>query len=246
MNNNIGVFRGRTLIQSRGTIGGSRQVFVPLEGNKDDLVFPPIGGKIINPFKGAAKMFAGDLCEYQPNENGENPVIVLLKTYKVVSASGTTVNILNDGYSHIPFVGDKLGVAPDTIGDTGTASVITAVTNSVVSGKKVWACTFAETIDASAADVLVEYDSDDNMLVKNINSVIDCDCDFLYEPAIGDEDFDNARYFYAPSLRGTMFISKMSAMPECVKNVNFCRVNGWFRVDAFSQPIPQPDSQPAS
>lgn len=239
--NNIGVFRGRTLLQTRGSIGGSRQVFVKLQGDKNELVYPPIGGMIANPFKGAAKAFAGDLCEYVPAIGDSPSMISILKTYKVVSASGTTVNIERTKYSHIPFVGDILGVAPDTIGGTGTAVTVTAVTKTKVGTTDVWALTTSAELSTSADDILVEYveaGSDKYMGVKNINAVIDCDLDFLYEPAsiidvfAGDE-FDKARYFYAPSLRATMLESKMSPIPECVKKLNLSNVKGWFRVDCF-------------
>lgn len=244
--NNIGVFRGRTLLQTRGSIGGSRQVFVKLQGDKNELVYPPIGGWIVNPFKGAAKAFAGDLCEYDPiylegAPVGNLPTIKILKTYKVVSASGTTVNIERTKYSHIPFAGDILGVAPDEIGGEGTAVTVTAVTKTKVGTTDVWALTTSAALSASAGDILVEYleaGSDKPMFVTNINAVIDCDLDFLYEPVDPYEDnimteFDKARYLYAPSLRATMLESKMSPIPECVKKLNLSNVKGWFRVDCF-------------
>ena len=135
------VFRGRKTIQRSGTIGGARSVFVKLQGNKNELVYPTFGGFIQNPFKGAGKFFAGDLVNYETDENGVNPKVYILKTFKVVSASGTVVNILRDGYKHVPCIGDKIGVAPATIGGSMTAVTITAVAKSVVSGKDVWACT---------------------------------------------------------------------------------------------------------
>ena len=44
-----GVFRGRKTIQRSGTIGGARSVFVKLQGNKNELVYPTFGGFIQNP-----------------------------------------------------------------------------------------------------------------------------------------------------------------------------------------------------
>lgn len=241
----IGVFRGRKLIQRRGEVGGAKSVFVKLQGIKNELVYPTFGGFIKNPFKGAAKLFAGDLCEYRTNDDGVKPEVYILKTYLVVSASGTTVNILNDGYKHKPFVGDKLGVAPEEIGGEMTAHTVVAVADATVEGKKVWAVTFdvavttadgdePEEVDvlAEAGDVLVEADADDNMLVKQINGVIDCDLDMLDAPATGDEDFDGARYAYTPALGGIMYIHKMSPMPECVLAVNQAKINGWFQIQS--------------
>ena len=106
----IGAFRGRKLIQRHGTVGGAKSVFVKLQGIKNELVYPTFGGQIMNPFKGAAKMFAGDLCEYRTNAEGVKPEIYLLKTFLVKSVSGTTVNIVKDAYKHTPCVGDKIGV----------------------------------------------------------------------------------------------------------------------------------------
>jgi hypothetical protein len=203
-----------------------------LQGNKNELVYPTFGGQIKNPFKGAAKMFAGDLMEYRTDADGLNPEIYLLKTYKVVSVSGTTVNILNDGYKHIPFVGDKLGVAPDEIGGAVDAVTITAVKNAEVGGKKVWAVTTSGSLTASADDVLVEAGEDGNMLVKNINAVAPTDMDMLDAPATGDEDFDGARYFYTPALGGIMYTNKMSPLPECVKKLNKSNINGWFQIQS--------------
>lgn len=230
--NYVGYFRGRKTIQRSATIGGARSVFVKLQGNKNELVYPTFGGQIKNPFKGAAKMFAGDLMEYRTDADGLNPEIYLLKTYKVVSVSGTTVNILNDGYKHTPFVGDKLGVAPDEIGGAVDAVTITAVKNAEVGGKKVWAVTTSGSLTASADDVLVEAGEDGNMLVKNINAVAPTDMDMLDAPATGDEDFDGARYFYTPALGGIMYTNKMSPLPECVKKLNKSNINGWFQIQS--------------
>lgn len=227
-----GVFRGRKTVQRKAVVGGARSVFVKLQGNKNELVYPTFGGQIKNPFKGAGKMFAGDLMEYRTDENGLNPEIYLLKTYKVVSVSGSTVNILNDGYKHIPFVGDKIGVAPDEVGGAVDAVTVTAVKGSEAGGKKVWAITTSGSLTASADDVLVEVDEEGNMLVKNINAVAPTDMDMFDAPATGDEDFDGARYFYTPALGGIMYTNKMSPLPECVKELNKSNINGWFQIQS--------------
>lgn len=231
---NFGVFRGRKTIQRSATIGGARSVFVKLQGNKNELVYPPFGGYIKNPPLGAPfKFFAGDLVEYRTDEDGVNPEIYILKTYKVVSVSGTTVNILNDGYKHVPFVGDKIGVAPDEIGGEMTAVTVTAVKNAEVGGKKVWAVTTSAALTAEADAVLVEADAEGKMLIKNINAVCPTDLDMFDAAATGDEDFDGARYSYTPVLGGVMHINKMSPLPACVLKVNNTakyNVNGWFCV----------------
>ena len=228
----IGVFRGRKLIQRRGEVGGAKSVFVKLQGIKNELVYPTFGGFIKNPFKGAAKLFAGDLCEYRTNDDGVKPEDYILKTYLVESVSGTTVNIVKDGYKHIPFVGDKIGVAPDELGGEMTAVTVTAVASAKVGSVDVWALTVSGTLTASKGDVLVEAGADGNMLVKQINGVIDCDLDMLDAPATGDEDFDGARYAYTPALGGIMYTKKMSPMPECVLAVNQSKINGWFQIQS--------------
>lgn len=234
MSEYVGVFRGRKTIQRSATIGGARSVFVKLQGNKNELVYPTFGGYIMNAPKGAPfKFFAGDLVEYRTDANGVNPEIYILKTYKVVSASGTTVNILNDGFKHVPFVGDKIGVAPEAIGGEMTAVTVTAVKNAEVGGKKVWAVTTNAALTTKADDILVEADADGNMLIKNINAVCPTDLDMFDAAATGDEDFDGARYSYTPALGGIMYINKMSPIPACVLKLNKVNVNGWYQVQTI-------------
>lgn len=236
MSEYVGVFRGRKTIQRSATIGGARSVFVKLQGNKNELVYPTFGGYIMNAPKGAPfKFFAGDLVEYRTDANGVNPEIYILKTYKVVSVSGTTVNILNDGFKHVPFVGDKLGVAPDEVGGEMTAVTVTAVKNAEVGGQKVWAVTTDSALTAVKDDVLVEADAEGKMLVKNINAVCPTDLDMFDAAAdmTDDEDFENARYSYTPALGGIMYINKMSPMPACVLKLNKVNVNGWYQVQTI-------------
>jgi hypothetical protein len=228
----IGAFRGRKLIQRRGEVGGAKSVFVKLQGIKNELVYPTFGGRIMNPFKGAAKLFAGDLCEYRTNDKGVKPEIYILKTYLVESVSGTTVNIVKDAYKHIPFVGDKIGVAPEEIGGEMTAVTINAIKTAKVGEVDVWALTVSGSLSASKGDVLVEADAAGKMMVKAINGVCDADCDMLDVPATGDEDFDGARYMYTPALGGIMYTHKMSPLPECVLDLNIAKINGWFQVQS--------------
>lgn len=228
----IGAFRGRKLIQRRGEVGGAKSVFVKLQGIKNELVYPTFGGQIKNPFKGAAKMFAGDLCEYRTNDKGVKPEIYILKTYLVESVSGYVVNIVKDGYKHIPFVGDKIGVAPEEIGGAVTAVTINSINVAKVGDVDVWACTCSATLDAEKGDVLVEADAEGKMLVKAINGVFDADADMLDAPATGDDDFDGARYMYTPALGGIMYTHKMSPMPKCVLDLNIAKINGWFQVQS--------------
>lgn len=233
MHNYVGVFRGRKTIQRSATIGGARSVFVKLQGNKNELVYPTFGGYIMNAPKGAPfKFFAGDLVEYRTDENGVNPEIYILKTFLVESASGTTVNIVKDGFKHIPHVGDKIGVAPSEIGGEMTAVTVTAVKTAKVGSVDVWAVTTDGPLTASKGNVLVEADTEGKMLVKHINAVCPTDLDMFDAVATGDEDFDGARYSYTPALGGIMYTNKMSPLPECVKKINQAKVNGWFQIQS--------------
>lgn len=254
-NPELGVFRGTQLIQKRGNIGGFKNVFVALQGFKNELIFPTFGAAIANPFRGAAKLFAGDLAEYRTDANGKNPKYYILKTYKAVSASSTTINILRDGYKHIPFVGDSIMIAPDKIGGSGTAVRITAVTETTVTISEtvypVWQLTVSANSLASAISngtILVESEpvaSTDTsatkaMMVKAINSVVDCDYDMLEKPSLtygntdpADTNFDDARYHVSFALGGLMYTEKMSPMPQCVRDLNRSSVNGWFKVDYY-------------
>ena len=229
----IGVFRGRKLLQTSGEVGGARSVFVKIKGIKNELVYPTFGGKVMNPPKGNGfKFFAGDLFEYRTNDKGVAPEIYLLKTYLVHSVSGNVVNIVRDGYKHKPFVGDVLGVAPAEVGGEIDEATITKVEATVEEGEKVWACTFDSAVSASKGAILVEGDGEGAMLVKDINAVADCDGDMLDAGAEGADDFEGARYHYTPALGGIMYAHKMSPMPACVLKLNKCNINGWFQIQS--------------
>lgn len=232
-----GVFYGRTLVSTDKKKGGARHVFVPIGGITNSLVFPPFGGRLMNPFPGAAKLFAGDLFYLKYDDNAENPQYYALKTYEVHSASDTTINIVRDGYRHVPFVGDVLTVAPDEIGGTGTALTVIAVMRTKVDDTDVWAITTSAAGTAKEGDILVECDGDGKMLVEDINGVAPYDYDFQYDPAADptdNDDYEAARYLLTPVLGGRMYTSRMSPLPECVKKVNTAKINGWFEVGGIN------------
>ena len=230
-----GVFFGGVMLQASAKIGGAKTVFVDLEGVKNELTMPSWGGQIMNPFKGSAKFYAGDLFELRFDDKGENPKLYLLKTFKVKSQSTTTVKIYRDGYSHVPFVGDVLMKAPDTIGGQGKGYTVQSVTAEEDDGTDVWTVVFNTAIDTvTDGDILVEAESENataNMLVKTINTVAPCDGDFVYMPTTGaTNDVNSVRMTYTPVMHGTMYIHKMSPMPECVLALNKSRFNGWYEV----------------
>lgn len=230
MNDVYGTFRGIVLRQEKGKVGGARSVFANFNGIKNELIYPYNGGVIKNAPEGTGfKFFAGDLFEYRTNEKYANPEIYLLKTYLVESVSGSVVNIAKDGYKHKPFVGDKIGVAPEEVGGKMTTATITKVEVTKVGNVDVWACTMSSALSAVKGDVLVEADEDNAMLVKNINAFADCDGDLPYDATIGDDEFEKAKYLYTPAVGGAAIIlHKMSPVPACVKNVNYSPINGLF------------------
>ena len=158
-----------------------------------------------------------------------------------MSVSGTTVNIERTPYSHKPFVGDVLGVAPAQIGGAMTAKTVNGVTaTTTADGKKVWALTMASALTgAKADDVLVEADGDGNMLVKRVNAVAPWDYDFQWSEA-GDPadegEFERARYFLTPVLGAEMYIFRMSVMPKCVLDLNISNIQCVYKLDDLHNP----------
>lgn len=233
-----GILLGRALVAAKKKLGGVRNVFVPLDGIFNGTVYVPFGGKLMNPFPGVAKAYAGDLFYYKTDEKAENPELYLLKTYEVTSASGTTVNIVRDGFHHIPFVGDTLMVAPEEIGGAGNDFTVVAVAKTTDNGKDVWALTLssAPSTAPKEGDILVESDGEGNMLVKDVNTLTPNDLDFVFEPVADPsdmEDYDDARYHIPVVLGGIMYTHKMSPMPKCVLDLNTSKVNGWFVMGAW-------------
>lgn len=230
-----GVAYARVQLSAAGDIGGQRSVFVDISGQKNDLVAPTFGATWMNPFKGFAKIYAGDLFEFRTDDKGEHPEAYLLKTFKVKEKSTTTVKIYRDGYSHVPFVGDVLMKAPDKIGGQNKAYTVQSVTEGTDGGKDIWTVVFnTELDDLTDGDILVEAESENatgTMLVKNISAVAPCDYDFVYYPMTNNyKDVDKVRVNITPMLHSTMYIHKMSPMPKCVLDLNKSRINGWYEV----------------
>ncbi len=239
---NGGAFSGSALIQSSGSIGGARNVFVKLQSSaKGGLVYPPIGGVLKNPFKGNGKFFAGDLMEFDPGIDGDTGATVkILKTYEVAEAASSadgvyTVKIVRDGYRHIPFVGDYLMTAPSKLTGTGTAVTVTAVekTTDATAGD-VWVLTLSGALTAAKGAILVEASAGSGTvtaMVTNPNAYAPADGQMIFAPASDDTDFAGARYLYTPCLAGkdtVLYKSRMSPMPATVLALNTSKVNGWF------------------
>lgn len=233
---NGGIFLGRARIARRSSNGGARHVFAQIKGLKNDQVFAPWGGVLQNPFKGAAKIYASDMFYIEYNDLCEDPKLYVLKTFEAFSSSGETLNLVRDGYHHVPFVGDKIMVAPEEIGGAGTSATVLEKSLDVIDGQKVWTLTLDKAITANKGDILVEADADDNMLIKDINGFAGCDYDFVYEEVADPEDiedYDNADYALTPIAGILAYQHRMSVMPECIKKLNQCKWNGIFGFNAL-------------
>lgn len=230
----IGTFRGTCLRQTKGQYGSARSVFANISGTRNELSYSYNGGNIVNTPKGTGfKFFTGDLMEIRYDANYSNPKVYLLKTFLVesVSEDKKTIGIVKDGYKHKPFVGDKLGVAPDVIGGEMTAGTITSVKVAKAGDVDVWSITLDTALVATVkkGDILVEADEEGKMLVKEINAFADSDMDMVYDSTEGDDEFEKAKYFYTPAVGGvSILIKKMSPIPACVLAKNVSRFNGVF------------------
>ena len=234
-----GHFAGNVLIQAKGEIGGLRHVFVSLAGPKAGVMYPVSGGILKNPFKGHSKMFAGDLIEYKADGT-----CLLLKTYEVAKATSTAEVLISSGaceqgevFRHIPFVGDVLMAAPSTIGGTGKAVTVIAVENTYDANgsQDGWKVTLSEALGSlTKGQVLVEAaeaGASAKAMVTNPNCYLEKDCDMIFMPATGDDDFDGARYLFTPVLmmgREFAYIDRMQPLPKYIKDLNKSKVDGWF------------------
>jgi len=235
---NGGYMPGRTLIQGHGEIGGHRHVLVKLQmSGKDVQVFPTIGFNVKNPFKGFARAFEGTLGEYKIDGTG-----YILKTYAVAKATSaatdTTIYLKRSGYDMIPFVGDVLMVAPDTLDGTGTAVSVTAVEKATdTTAGDVWKVILSDALGALTTDSVLTEGSEAGDSVKpmvtNINAFFPNDYDFCFTPASGDTDFEGARYNISICLamgQAYMYTDRMQPLSAAMKKVSTSKVDGWFLI----------------
>lgn len=233
------VFTGRTLIQAHGSIGGHKNVFVKLvKGNKDALCYPTTGGVLKNPFKGRAKIYAGDLCEYTPNQDENTGAEVkILKFYELANgatATDTTYKFVRDGYHHIPFVGDNIMVGQKDFVTKALGVTITKVEKSTEGKADIWLVTVSKTLgtEQHKGDVFVEAASAGASvlpMVTNPNAYADKDMDFLYDANM--EGLDDLQYMLTPALAQedtVIDLMAIGALPPAVLALNKSRVKSWF------------------
>ena len=154
------------------------------------------------------------------------------------AGTDTTIYLKRDGYSLIPFVGDNLMVAPESLTGTGTAATVTAVEKATVSTEgDAWKVTISGAIgELTTSSVLVEAKeagASKEAMVTNPNSYLPCDFDFVFDPAASDNDFDAARYLITPALAlGDVFLyeDRMQPLSDTLKDLNKSKVKGWFNM----------------
>lgn len=233
------VFTGRTLIQAHGSIGGHKNVFVKLvKGSKDALCYPTTGGILKNPFKGRAKIYAGDLIEYTPNINNTTGAEVkILKFYELAKDAtndATTIKLVRDGYHHIPFVGDIIMVGQKDFATKALGVTITAVEKGTEGTADVWNVTLSATLAVALnqGNILVEAEkagASVSPMVTNPNAYADKDMDFLYDANM--EGLDDLQYMLTPALAQEDTVIDLVAignLPPAVLALNKSRVKTWF------------------
>ena len=226
-----GTFAGTVLAQSSAELGGQRHVFYLPQGPRPAPQYPVYGGILVNPFKGHGKLYAGDLIEHTLDGKCK-----LLKSYEVAATTATAEVKISSGaceqgevFRHIPFVGDVLMVAPETLDGTSKAVAVTAVVKTFDSKGKQdgWKVTLSDTLGSlTKGQVLVEASqagSAVKAMVTNPNCYVEVDYDCPFVPATGDEDFDGARYMLTPNMmRGVelAYINRMQPLPDSIKKAD--------------------------
>lgn len=198
------IMNGAALVQAEGQIGGQRYVFAGLEAlMKNAFVHPPIGGLLKNPFRGPAKIYAGDLIEHDLGiVSGKGATIKILKAYEVAKATeaetDTVIYIKRNGYVHIPFVGDNIMVGQADFKTKSVGVTVSAVEVTTIAEEgDAWKVTLSATLgELTKGTVLVEAaEAGDSVLpmVTNPNCFAPNDYDFaLYD--IGGDEYHKPRY----------------------------------------------------
>lgn len=236
-----GVFLGRARVANKYENGGARHATAEIQGIKNNQVWAPFGGILLNPFPGAAKLYECDPLYIEYDDKGENPKLYCIKTYLAAAdSSAKTLYLVRDGFKHKVFPGDTLMVDPKEFGGAGTVANVTVVKATTdTDGNKVWEVTLDGNLTVKKGDVLVEGISDaadgkagaGKWLINGCNGWTPCDMDFVYEPVAdpADEDnFDDAEYGFTPMAGVCAYTHKMSPLPEAILKLNRCLWNGIF------------------
>lgn len=183
-----------------------------------------LGGTILNPNKGFGHLWAAQLVQYTPGQG-----CLIFRSFEVVSASGTTINIKGDGYSDAPEAGMLLMVAPNNVAATGQSAKVTAVQYNDATQ------VFVVTVDTSlgtvaAGAILVEAkgtaaSQEAEVLVPNPNTFVEADRDLLPTEGYGIE---NANYSISTVYDKQAWIARMQPLPSYVLAKNRSYIDGIF------------------
>ena len=235
----VGTFAGSVIAQGSAKIGGWRHVFYLPQGPRPAPQYPLHGGKIVNPFKGHGKIYAGDMLEHSLDGT-----LKIFKTYEIAqdTSSDTTKTIyITSGYCengrvfrHIPFVGDNLMVAPNDFDGVGVGvSVVSVEQTYDAKGQMTgWKVGLSATLGGlKKGAVLVEaaeVGASVKPMVTNPNTYAEIDYDCPFVPATGDEDFDGARYLMTPNMmlgKELAYINRIQPLPAYVLNAERFKSN---------------------
>ena len=183
-----------------------------------------LGGTILNPNKGFGHLWAGQLVQYTPGVG-----CLIFRSFEVISASSTTINIKADGYSDAPEVGMLLMVAPNAATGTGQSAKVTAVSYDEANAKFV--VTTDTALTASAGAILVEAagtaaSQSAEVLVKNPNTFIEADRDLL--PTTGYGLSTDTNYSISTVFDKMAWIARMQPLPNYVLAKNRSYIDGIF------------------
>lgn len=244
MNAQGAVFGGSVLLQASGGIGGQKHVYFNLKGAvKEAFRYPPIGGIIVNPFPGPAKIYAGDLVEHSlGSDDRKGGTIKILKSYavakKTAAATDVEIYIVRDGYHHIPFVGDNIMVGQKDFATKAIGVTVTKVEEATdETAGDVWKLTISAALgDLEVGTVLVEAAEQGAKvlpMVTNPNCFAPHDYDMPFFALAGSDEYHKPRMMFTPCLLGqdAVFIkNKMSPIPPAVEAMNISRYPELFYV----------------
>ena len=204
-------------------VRGGRAVWVK-DSNGEDRRNVLLGGTILNPNKDFSHLWAAQLVEYIPGKG-----CYIFRSFEVVSASGTAINIKGDGYSDAPEVGMLLMVAPNNVATTGQSAKVTAVEYNAAT--QIFAVTVDTSLGAIAkGTILVEAkgtaaNAKAEVLVANPNTFVEADRDLLPTEGYGIE---NANYSISTVYDKQAWIDRMQPLPDYVLAKNRSYIKGIF------------------
>ena len=182
-----------------------------------------LGGTILNPNKGFGHLWAAQLVQYTPGVG-----CLIFRSFKVVSATGTTIVIDGDGYSDVPEVGMLIMKAPNAVDGTSQSAKVTDVVYD--EEQEQFEVTVDTALELSEGDILVEAAGENasesaTVLVPNPNTFIEADHDLLPTEGYG---FDNANYSISTVHNKQAWIARMQPLPDYVLAKNRSYIDGIF------------------